>query len=250
MSTIQEYRNPILIGVIGVVVAILLYAFVYSPQSSKLSTLNTQEATLTAQQAQLQSQLSVLQTEKQKLPANCADLQKISTQIPSVQQAGDLAAEQASFYDQLTALVQSSGTSIPTFSFTGAGTPTAGSTATTTPGATGGAAASSGVVPVGVTMTITGSYGQMSAFVGGLDSFPRLFVIQNFTLSLGSTTAGTTTASTTPGSGNTASGSGPLWTGGVATPSTSGPYSLTIVGSIYYTTAPSALAACTKAGAA
>ena len=72
MSTVQEYRIPILIGVVGIVVAILLYVFAYSPQSSKLSTIQTQVTTLTAQQAQLQSQLTVLQTEKQKLPANCA----------------------------------------------------------------------------------------------------------------------------------------------------------------------------------
>jgi type IV pilus assembly protein PilO len=247
MNTIQEYRNPILIGVVGVVVAIILYALVYSPQNSKLSTLKTQETSLTAQEAALQTQLTLLQSEKQKLPANCADLQKISTQIPSVQQPGDLAAEQASFYDQLTALVQSSGTTIPTFAFTSGPAASSGTTATTTPasGSSSAGGTSAGVVPVGVSMTITGDFSQMSAFVGGLDSFPRLFVIQNFTLSL--IAAGT---STSGGSSTSGASATPLWQGGTATAPTAGPYSLAIAGSIYYTTSPSALAACTKAGAA
>jgi Tfp pilus assembly protein PilO len=228
MSTVQEYRNPILIAVVGVVVAIILYAAFYSPQSSKLSTLQAQETTLQAQQAQLQSQLTVLQTEKQKLPANCADLEKISNQIPSVQSSSDLAAEQSSFYDQLTTLVGTSGTSIPTFSW----------------GSAGSASTGTGVTPVPVGMTISGNFGQMSAFVAGLDSFPRLFTIQTFTLSLGG--ASSTTSNTAASSSAAPSGSA-LWVGGTPTAASAGPYTLSIAGSIYYTSTANATAACTKA---
>jgi hypothetical protein len=93
-------------------------------------------------------------------------------------------------------------------------------------------------------MTIAGNFSQMSAFVGGLDSFPRLFTIQTFTLSIGavSTSGGTAAASTSVGPS-------PLWVGGITTAPTAGPYLLTIAGSIYYTTTPSALDACTKATA-
>jgi len=241
MSTIQEYRNPILIGVAGVLVAILLYAFVYSPQTSKLSSLQSQETSLTSNQAQLQSQLAILQSEKQKLPANCADLTKINTQIPSVQTPGELAAEQSSFYDQLTQLVSTSGTAIPSFSW---------QTTTTTPSASSSAAATpttNGVVPVPVTMSIVGNYGQMSAFVSGLDSFPRLFTIQTFTLSLSSPTSAATTPTTPAASGSGTPSAGPLWVGQVPTAATNGPYSLAIAGSIYYTTTPSATEACLQA---
>ncbi|MGO9030086.1 MAG: type 4a pilus biogenesis protein PilO [Acidimicrobiales bacterium] len=249
MNTVQEYRNPLLIAAVGVVVAILLYALVYSPQSSKLSTLQTQETTLQGQELSLQNQLTALQTEKQKLSANCADLVKISTQIPSVQSPGDLAAEQSSFYDQLTALVGLSGTAIPSFSWTGS-TSTATSSASATPAS--GTAPASGVVPVPVSMTITGTYAQMSSFVGGLDSFPRLFVIQTFGLAVSSSAGG---ASTTPVSGGGAAASGneaapALWTGGVPTPGTNGTYTLTVTGSIYYTTTADALAACDAAASA
>lgn len=243
MSTAQEYRVPIIIGAAALVVAILLYFVVISPQGSKLSSLDTQQTQLTAQQTTLQNQLNTLRIEQQKLPSSCANLQKISTQIPSVQNPGDLAAEESSFYNQLTGLVGQSGTGIPKFAWsTTPGTtssPTSPSSSATQPSAT------NGVVPVPVSMTITGTFGQMSAFVAGLDSFPRLFVIQQFSLAFG-----TNPSSTGSSSGGGASTSGPpLWVGGTTTPSGTGPYTLTIVGSIYYTTSPNALAGCVKAAA-
>lgn len=239
MSTVQEYRNPLLIAAGAIVVAILIYTLGISPQTSKLSSLQTQQTTLQTQEQTLQAQLTALETEKQKLPANCADLQKISTQIPSVQSASDLAAEQSSFYNQLTALIAQSGTSFTTFAFTG-GTAAA-------PASSGTAA--TGVVPVPVSLSVTGNYSQMSTFVSGLDSyqaFPRLFVIQTFDLSFGAASAGST-ASAPSASASVGASATPLWIGGTATSPTAGPYSLAITGSIYYTSTANALAACNKA---
>ncbi|HEX3462367.1 MAG TPA: hypothetical protein VHT49_15785 [Acidimicrobiales bacterium] len=246
MNTVREYQKPIMVGVLGFVVAILLYALLISPQSSKLSSLNTQKTQLAAQQQQLQAKLTSLQTEKQQLPTKCTSLQKISVQIPSVLTPGDLAAEQASFYNQLTALVGSSGTSIPSFAWTG-NTGAAGTPTTTTPPAAGTTPATTGVTPVPVKMHITGNYAQMTAFIAGLDSFPRLFVIQTFTLAVGATAA--TPSSGTPASGGATATTPALWVGQSQTAAGSGPYGLDLAGSIYYTATPSAMDACTKATA-
>jgi Tfp pilus assembly protein PilO len=240
MSIVKEYQRPLLVAVVGIVAAILLYALLISPQSSKLSNLNAQKTQLVGQQQQLQSTLTTLQSEKHTLPAKCAVLQKISVQIPSVQNPGDLAAEQSSFYNQLTALVGSSGTSIPSFSWTGN---TASTATATTPPVAGSPTASSGVVPIPVKMHITGNYAQMSAFIAGLDSFPRLFVVQTFTLAVGAGAGGSS-------GGSAAAGATPLWVGQTPTAPTGGPYGLDIAGSIYYTATPSALAACTQAATA
>jgi Tfp pilus assembly protein PilO len=237
MSTVREYQKPLMVGVIGVVVAILLYALLVAPQSKKLSSLNAQKTTLSTQQLQLQTKLTSLEKEKQQLPTKCASLSKITLQIPSVQNPGDLAAEQSSFYNQLTALVGSSGTGIPSFAWTGSSAAAAGASA-----------AASGVVPVPVKMHITGNYGQMSAFIAGLDSFPRLFVIQAFTLAVGGAAASTGSTSSAA-SATAAAGAAPLWVGGTPTAAGDGPYGLDLTGSIYYTATPSALAACTKATA-
>jgi Tfp pilus assembly protein PilO len=237
MNTLQEYRRPLLVGVIALVVAILVYALLIAPQSSKLSSLDNQAIQLQTQETALQAKLTSLQRAKQQLPANCADLRKIAAQIPSVKTPGDIAAEESSFETQMNALLAQTGASI--VSFSGFAPPTTA----TAPAA--GSAPTDGVVPIPLTLTVTGTYGQMSAFVSQLDTFPRLFVIQKFTLSLGSGSgSGSGSATATPTAG--ASGGNPLWVGGTATPAAAGPYSLALAGSIYYTTSPTALSACDK----
>lgn len=110
---------------------------------------------------------------------------------------------------------------------------------------------------VPTTLAVTGNYGQVVAFVNGLDNFPRLFVIQTFRLSFGATSAasaGTPSAGSASSSASAstpapATGAAPLWTGGTPTASGAGPYGLAITGSIYYTSSPNALAACSRATA-
>jgi Tfp pilus assembly protein PilO len=233
MNVVREYRNPILIGVGGLVVAIILWLAWISPQSSHLSTLNNQKTQLQTQEQSLNAQLASLRTEKQQIPAKCAKLTKITTQIPSVLTPADLAAEQASFFKQLTDIGTSANVVIPSFAFsTTSGSSGSSSSSSSTPGS---------VVPVPVSMTVTGNYSQMSNFVSQLDSFPRLFTIETFTLAVNPTpTASTTGTGTSPTQS-------PLWVGGTPTPGTYGPYTLTIAGSIYYTTAKDPLAACSSA---
>jgi Tfp pilus assembly protein PilO len=235
---------PLLIAGGALVVALLIWLVVVAPQSSKLSGLRAKQTQLSGQQSELAAKLSSLRSEKQALSSHCADLQKIVTQIPSVQNPTDVDAEESSFEGQLNALAGSSGVALTQFSgFTPAtGAATTPTTVPPTKGA-GTASAPADVTPVPTTLTVTGNYGQVSSFINGLDSFPRLFVIQTFTLAYGSTSA-------SAASGAAGTGSGPaLWTGGSPTSSSAGPYSVTIAGSIYYTSSPNALAACTKATA-
>lgn len=248
-TTIKEYRIPMMIGAGALVVALLIWAILVSPQNSKLTSLQNQETTLQSQESGLQVKLASLKTEQQKLSSSCADLQKIATQIPSVQTPTDVDAEESSFESQFNALTASSGVTLTQFSGFTPATTTSGTSATAS-GSTG--AATNGVTPVPTTLAVTGNYGQMTAFINGLDSFPRLFVIQNFVLAFGASAA-TSTSSSSSSSGSSASASSsspPLWVGGTPTAASAGPYSLSIIGSIYYTSTPNALDACTKATAA
>lgn len=249
MNLVKEYRNPLIIAGGALVVALLLWVAFISPQNSKLSDLQGQTTQLQGQEAALQAKLTALQSEGQKLPSNCADLAKISTQIPSVQTPTDIDAEESSFESQFNDLAATSGVTLAQFS--GFAPATASGTVA------GSAATPAGVTAVPTTLTVQGNYGQMLLFIAGLDSFPRLFIVQKLTLSFGATASGSTSsgnagANTTTGGGGSAgaSTSPPLWTGGTATPTTAGPYSLSLTGSIYYTSTPNALAACTKATAA
>lgn len=268
MNVAREYRVPLLIGAGTLVVVLLLWVALISPQNSKLSNLHAQESQLQTQQTGLEAKLASLRTEQQKLSTSCADLQKISTQIPSVQNPTDIDAEESSFESQFNALTASSGVTLTQFSGFAPATSTSGTpsaTATTTPSSSGssgntGSTGTGGVTAVPTTVAVTGNYGQVLAFVNGLDNFPRLFVIQTFRLSFGApsaaggATSGSTGASSSSSGSSSASasssaGATPLWTGGTATPGTAGPYGLSITGSIYYTSSPNALAACSRATA-
>jgi Tfp pilus assembly protein PilO len=257
MNSVREYRTPLIIGAGALVVALILWAVLVSPQASKLSSLHSKEAQLQGQEATLQIKLASLKSEKQSLTKSCADLEKIATQIPSVQSPTDIDAEESSFESQFNGLAASSGVSLSQFS----GFAPASSTAAAPTTASGPATTQTpaGVVAVPTTLTVTGSYGQMSSFIKGLDSFPRLFIIQTFNLSYGIVSPSATGSSDAAASGSSAataassgtsaaaSASTPLWVGGSSSAPSSGPYSLSIEGSIYYTTTPNALSACTKA---
>ena len=259
MNNLREYRMPLFIAGGALVVALILWVALISPQNSKLSSLQAQSLQLQGQEAAVQARLASLQSEGLKLSSNCADLQKITTQIPSVQSPTDIDAQESSFESQFNQLAATSGVSLSQFSgFAPAGTST-GATPAATPAATGAAApvgTTAGVTAVPTTLTVQGDYAQMTAFVNGLDKFPRLFVIQKFLLAFGSASTGSsnsTSATSSSGSSSATSGSAtaaPLWTGGTATSPTAGPYNLQITGSIYYTSTPSALSACSKARAA
>ncbi len=107
------------------------------------------------------------------------------------------------------------------------------------------------------TLAVTGNYDQIHAFIDDLDGFPRLFVIQNAQPQLGLRHPGELRR---PPAAPQLVGRGrlglrlrqpPLWTGGQRHPGqrrsrTRWPST----GSIYYTSTPSALDACTKATAA
>lgn len=247
MNTVREYRMPLIIGAGALVAILLLWSILVAPQDSKLSSLRTQETQLQGQQTGLQAKLASLQEEGKTLSSNCTDLQKITTQIPSVQTPTDVDAEESSFESQFNALAGSSGVALTQFS--GFAPATASATAATAATSTTPAAGTTpaGVTAVPTTLAVTGDYGQITAFINGMDNFPRLFVIQHFDLQYGTAAASGSSTST----GSAASSSGPpLWVGGTPTAASAGPYSLAITGSIYYTSTPNALEACTKATAA
>lgn len=240
MNIVKEFKKPLAIGGGTLLLVFMLWSFVISPQNASLTNLQAQQVQLQAQQVGLGVHLTTLEGEKQKVSSNCADLEKISTQIPSVQTPGDIDAEESSFEHQFNALTASAHVTLTQFS--GFAPPTS-----TTGAAPAASSAASGVTPVPTTMGVTGNYGQIMAFVNGLDSFPRLFVIQSFTLTTGASSSSGGASSNATAAASASSGSTPLWTGGVTTPASAGPYTLTIDGSIYYTSSPSALGACDAA---
>ncbi|MGD0378708.1 MAG: type 4a pilus biogenesis protein PilO [Acidimicrobiales bacterium] len=187
MDQIKRYRIPILTGVGALLFAIVIFAAWISPEGGKLSALHAQQTQLESQQIHLQTELTTLKAQKAHLASNCQALSKDLGEIPGTPSVD-------SFFNQVTALAVASGDpNTPSISVTQA---------------TG---AASGADPVAVTFTLEGTYGQMTAFLKGLDSFPRLFTVTDISI-----------------------GGGPVATGGgTINPATAG-YTLSLTGNIYY----------------
>jgi Tfp pilus assembly protein PilO len=190
MEQLKRFRIPVFIGVGTLVFALIVVGVWISPEGNHLATLQAKQTQLQAQEAGLQVRIATLKKEKSQLGTECQQLTTNLTEIPG-------SPDVDSFLQQVTALAVSSGDpNTPSISVTQAST-----------GGTGG------VTPVVVSLTLDGTYGQMTSFLQGLDTFPRLFTV---------------TAISVTG-GNVATG------GQAVDPSTAG-YSLTMTGNIYYGT--------------
>lgn len=188
MEKITRYRIPILTGVGALVFAIIVFAAWISPEGAKVSSLHAQQTQLESQQSHLQSELATLKAAKAHLVSNCQALSKDLNEIPGTPSVD-------SFFSQVSALAVASGDpNTPSISVTQAATAAAG-----------------GANPVAVTFTLDGTYGQMSAFLKGLDTFPRLFTVTAITINGGAVATG----------------------GAAVNPATTG-YTLNLTGNIYY----------------
>jgi len=192
MERVQQYRVPLIAGVTALVLAIVVFLAWISPEGSKLASLQTKETQLQSQQTSLQTEIAALKREKANLGTTCSTLTQDVTEIPG-------APDVDSFLQQVTALAVSSGDpNTPSISVTQASGSVKGTT---------------GVTPVAVSFTLAGTYGQMSEFLRGLYSFPRLFTIASITI-----------------------GGGPVSNGGVVPAPSTPNYNLALNGNIYYST--------------
>lgn len=192
MERLQQYRIPLLTAVGAIVVAVVVYLAWISPEGSKLTSLHSKESQLQTQQTSLQAELAMLKSEKANLGTTCSTLTKDVTEVPG-------SPDVDSFLQQVTALAVTSGDpNTPSISVTQSAAPAAGG---------------SGVTTVAVTFSLAGTYGQMSTFLQGLYTFPRLFTVSSASIS-----------------------GGPVTSGGVAPAASTPNYSLTLDGSIYYAT--------------
>jgi Tfp pilus assembly protein PilO len=189
MEQLKRFRVPVITGVGTLIFALIVFAAWISPEGSNLTKLQAKQAQLQTQQLALQERIATLKREKSQLGSDCSQLTTDLTEIPATPSV-------SSFLNQVSALADSSGDpNTPSISVTQA------------------TAASKAVTPVTVALTLSGTYGQMTAFLQGLDTFPRLFTVTGIEITGGDVASGGQTLS----------------------PSTAG-YSLNLTGDIYYST--------------
>ena len=191
MEKISRYRIPLLTAV-GAVFAIVVFAAWISPEGGKLSSLHAQQTQLLSQQTHLQNELSTLERDKAHLASNCQELTTDLTEIP-----GNPPWTTSSTRSPISPWLPATPTRrVSAWPRRRAGT--------------------SGVKIVTVDMTLTGTYGQMSAFLHGLGSFPGFFTVNSISVN-----------------------GGPVVVGGSAINAATAGYTLTLGGSIFYSTGQS-----------
>ncbi len=234
MEDLKRYRYPAIAAAVVVVVLLVTWLAWLSPEGSKLSTLRASETSLQDQQQSLASRIATLRAEKVHLPRNCTTLAKDLGEIPSTPNI-------ASFYAQVTQLAVSAGVGTPSISYTStAASGTSTSASGSSSGTASGLPTSPGLSNVSFTLSVSGTAAQLSSFLHGLDTFPRLLTISNLSVTGGPLIqgAGATTPTTTPVSSGSGSGSS----------SSSGGYTATMTGTIYYAVGEVSLSAVCQAG--
>lgn len=219
MPNLQPFKVPLAIGAGAVVVAVVVLLAWVLPQGHTLSALDAQQQTLTLQQTSLQEEILALQRDQHQKVANCATLNELLAAVPP-------ALDESQFVLDVGALAQAAGApSIPSLTW-------------------GAATAGAGVDTVDVSITLQGTFGQVMAFVHGLDGsgFPRLFTVSSFSVGQAGSSP---TAPTSAGSAGT---SDPVVVGTSLQSASAPGYQVSLSGQIYY--APQQHDACTSLQAA
>jgi len=193
MEQLKRFSLPIVVGAGALVVLLIVWVAWISPEGSKLSAADAQKSQAAAQVQQLQAEIATLKNEKKQLPKNCQELQKDLAEIPGTPDTSQV-------YQAITNLAVASGDVVTN------------SVSVVTP--TGNSTPTSGIVPIQVSVGLSGNYGQIMNFLKGLtnpQSMPRLFTVTTATI-----------------------GGGPVAVGGAPVPAGNGGYTLQLSGDVYY----------------
>lgn len=208
MAALMRFRTPILVGVGALVVSLVVLLAWIVPEGHKVSSLDVTKQTLTTQEEALQAEIVALQHDADQKVTNCSTLTALLDEVPPT-------LDESQFVLDVGKLAQTAGApSIPSLTW-GASTP------------------GSGVDAVAVGLTLQGSFGQVMAFVKGLDGsdFQRLFTVSSFTVAQAGSTGG--------GGGGGGGAAEPVIVGTSLQSSSAPSYSVTLEGSIYYAPAQS-----------
>lgn len=196
-------RKVALIALLGVLVVFAgWYMVFWRSESSHLRALKAQESKAVANVSQLEMQLGALKVLQREVPAEKAALSKLDQDIP-----------QGPSLDELLDVVNRAATTAGvTLTSVGTPQPAGWGGSASGQGAVSGQNTSSGPGPqtMSLSISVNGNNAGLLRFITALDSAPRLFVVDNFSLSSSQTSTGATgltveTYYVSPASGDPAS---------------------------------------------
>lgn len=163
------------------------YALVLSPKRTELANLRSQRVAAAQQIALLHGQLAQLDAMARRLPVQQQRLAAFATKFPPTVALPDLIRS-------LTADAQAAGAAVTVLTPSAPTLPgaVAGGTGTPAPPA-GGSGTPASYVEVPLSVTVEGSYAQLTAFLGALEGMPRAVLVS--AVSINRAQSGTATAS-------------------------------------------------------
>jgi Tfp pilus assembly protein PilO len=174
-----KMRQWTLMAVIAVIIVLAGgWVLLVKPQQSKISTVKAQAATQQSANQVLLQQIAAREAQKKTLPSEQAQLQKLTTQVPTV-------PDEPGIIRALTS--SAAGANVNLLSLTpGAVVPVTAATATTTLTTTSTTASSSSsggsLIELPISMSVVGSYANIESYFQLLERLPRAILVTGFNL--------------------------------------------------------------------
>jgi Tfp pilus assembly protein PilO len=185
-------------ALMGIAILIAGFMFVVRPQYSKADSLHNDAKSVSDQTQVLNNRLAVLQSEENQLPAKKAALAKLTTKIPAAANLPDLTrslqaaaqnipqppvsgrAVSALGHVDLSLFSPGAPTALTAAAATGTSSSSSTSTSSSTSASAAGAAGAAAVQQIPLTVTISGSFFNVEAFLDRLESMDRAILVDGF----------------------------------------------------------------------
>jgi Tfp pilus assembly protein PilO len=173
-----KMRQWTLMTVIAVVLVIAGgWLLLVKPQGSKISAVKDQAASQQQANQVLLQEIASREAQKNTLPAEQAQLQKLAVQVPTV-------ADEPGIIRSLQTSSNGAGVNLITITPGGATTVTApaATTTTTTSSATLPSTATGSLVELPLTLSVVGTYANIESYLQLLENMPRAMLVTGFSL--------------------------------------------------------------------
>ena len=167
-------RIPVLAGAAALVILVIWYFALWSPQAKSLRSAHKAHAAAEGQISQLRSQVGQLQGLVKEIPADNAKFAQLQTELPDNPQL-----------DQALQLLHQAATqSGVVLASVGPSNPASSSSGSQSGGSAGsGTTSGSGASTVNLSMSVQGNTNQMKAFLSALANLQRTLVVNSVSMS-------------------------------------------------------------------
>jgi Tfp pilus assembly protein PilO len=171
---------------VAVVLIAVWYVSLFRPQQHQLASAHKRDAAAAQQIAQLNQQVTSLQALERDIPADTARLKTVNAALPQTEDLQDVFNQlhQAATFSgvELTAVSPAAPASLAGTG-TSSASPSSASSSSASSTSSGSSTAAAGTQQVGLTLSLTGTYGATMNFMNDLAHMSRIVVVDGASIS-------------------------------------------------------------------